>query len=312
MRSVFHFPWIILARYHVHTCCRPSCRGSWQICKADVHGFGNWSGLLSARPMLRSGNTFIALCKIPKRVLFNGFEIVILQPGLVAPSTFLVSHWILICAVGWAVLAILSSTGSLEQESGCWGALRKHIGDEIKAVQLNMVLGLAFPSDFAVLKLMMCRSLPSKISFLLFSLSLFPTSSSTLWRQPHSTGKFFARCRPLHIYIPPDCSATGRRFLSDVNMGKHWYFSIARAWLPAVAVSVLGGVAGAGHRLQQPCCGTEQSREGIFREASWRKAKSVDTVSFHCCLWPLDGDGYKDQDISWAFSSMWGIIQPKH
>lgn len=244
MRSVFHFPWIILARYHVHTCCRPSCRGSWQICKADVHGFGNWNGLLSARPLLRSGNTFIALCKIPKRVLFNRFEIVILQPGLISPSTFLFSHWILICPVGWAVLAILSSTGSLEQESGFWGALRKHMGDEIKTVQLNMALGLAFSSDFAALKLMMCRSLPSKISFLLplpfASFPFYGDSPTARVNSLHGVGHYTFT---YHQIAVPQVEDFFRMWI---------WANTGISPLPAVTVSVLGGVAGAGHREQQP------------------------------------------------------------
>lgn len=50
MRSIFHFCWIIVARYHVYTCSWPSCRGSWQICKADVNCSSNWNGFSQPDP----------------------------------------------------------------------------------------------------------------------------------------------------------------------------------------------------------------------------------------------------------------------
>lgn len=151
MRSTFHFLWIIVARYHVYTCCRPSCRGSWQICKAYARSFGNWNGLLSARPLLRSGNTHLLLSV---RFQKKGFLQLDWNSDVAARPPN--SKHISASSLHSHPSRLLSSFGKswqhrqprarvrLDQELGFWGTLRKHMGDEIKTVRLNTVLGLSF------------------------------------------------------------------------------------------------------------------------------------------------------------------------
>lgn len=186
-----------------------------------------------------------------------------------------------------------------------------------KAASLSLIL-VCYSLD--VTQRTCCNfSCPEVVSQLNYMIILCPFQHKILpysilgfvWTEPHCISKSCAQWRPLHIYTAPAGSAMPLVVLCWVWMWTNVCISALHwprcPWLQCLCSGRVAELGALDHSTRS--FWAEQQRDFPW---DLPKEGRITTLSFHCYLCFLDGDGYKDQDISWTISSVGEIIEPKH